>query len=107
MVNTIQYSGEFIPVEYSKRLLENIVDVWLRKNNHSIIDAEGNTIYLADEVYFKFNIDEAPTKEEIEENFEKWFTEIDEKTNGKTSEEIKISELTDLIYTILGVTENA
>ena len=45
-------------------------DVWLRKNITTTKDLEtGETMYMADEVYFRTSA----TKETIENNFETWY----------------------------------
>ena len=73
MVTEIQYTGELIPVELTKRPLDGIADLWMRKNPRTEVDPEGNIIQLADEAYMTFKIGEEPTQEEVEADFDSWF----------------------------------
>lgn len=47
------------------------VDVFLRKNEYTETDEEGNLQYVAEEVYFQ--VDKSTTKEMIEKDFEKYW----------------------------------
>lgn len=105
-MHTVYYTGEFKPVERSTRMLDKIVDIWLRRNPMKK-ETEDGIQNIAEEVYLAFNIDEAPSQEELENNFDKWFSYIEEKTSGKTPQEIQIEELNSLINILLGVNENA
>lgn len=103
MINTIQYNGELIPIEVNIRKLDDIVDVWLRRNPRESVEDMNE----ADEVYTQFNINEAPSMNDLESNFDTWFEKINEMTNKSEPNEKRMTELESLIYTILGVTENA
>lgn len=102
MVNIVQYNGELIPIEVNIRKLDDIVDVWLRRNPRESVEDMNE----ADEVYTQFNINEAPSMNDLESNFDIWFEKIDEMTNKSEPNEKRMAELESLIYTILGVTEN-
>lgn len=88
---TVYYTGEFVPVERDVRRLDRIVDVWLRRN------PRGNkSIKMADEIYIKFPINEAPSFEELSENIDYYF---DEDAKPKAT----IDEANKLLQIMLGV----
>lgn len=60
-------------MEISPRPLDNVADVWLRKNPRTDVDDEGNTIYLADEVHILYS-GECPSMAEIEADFDTLYT---------------------------------
>lgn len=49
-------------------LSNGLVDVFLHKNERTEEDEEGNTVYVAEEIYFQ--VGQTITKEYIEENFD-------------------------------------
>lgn len=100
---TVYYTGEFQAIERSERPLDGVVDIWLRKNPRTTEDSMNS----ADEVYAVFNINQAPSQSDLESNFDYWFETIDKMSSGKSSDELQIDELTNLLYTILGVTKDA
>lgn len=52
-------------------LSNGLVDVFLHKNERTEEDEEGNTVYVAEEIYFQ--VGQTITKEYIEENFETYW----------------------------------
>ena len=112
-MNVIQYTGELVPVEWSERPLDGVVDLWLRKNPRTDVDPEGNTVQIADEAYMAFAEETAPTQAEVEADFGAWFDRAS-KWNGDESEilarleaaEAKNSELSGILYAMMGVNIN-
>lgn len=100
---TVYYTGEFQPIERSERPIEGLVDVWLRRNPQDLEDG----MKSADEVYTVFNANQVPSMSDLESNFDYWFETIDKMSSGKSSDELQIDELTNLLYTVLGVSKDA
>jgi hypothetical protein len=112
MLNVIQYTGEFVSLEMSSRPLDDLTDIWLRKNPRTSQDDEGNTIHLADEAYMQIDIADAPDRATVEANFDLWYDTAAAWTDSGDDSEIikrlsaaeaKNAELTSIIYTLMGV----
>ena len=98
MVNTIQYTGEFVPVELSERPLDGLTDLWLRKNPRTDVDPDGNPIQIADEAYMEISSDEAPTREEVEADFEGWYAKATTPETTLQDAIDAINVLSDIIF---------
>lgn len=74
-------------------------DVFLHKNEIIETDEEGNTQYVAEEVYLQ--VEQSVTKENIEENFDYMWNDTENVTTKPSVEErLKIAE--DTILFLLG-----
>ena len=112
MVNVVQYTGDFVPVEMGHRPLDGVVDLWMRKNpSHSNGD-DGNDIHTAEEAYMQIDIDIAPDQTTVEENFDTWYEtasawdgsdEDPDILKRLSAAEAKNAELTSIIYSLMGV----
>ena len=70
MITKAYFSGIPDIINYMPLPKIGKADVWLRKNITTTKDLEtGETMYMADEVYFRTSA----TKETIENNFETWY----------------------------------
>lgn len=92
-------SNSHNPVDYF--LLPNgKADVFMRKNETTELDEEGNTIYVADEIYFQ--VDPSITKEYIDTNFELMWNKTENPTVEPTAEE-RMNMLEETINFLLGI----
>ena len=81
-------------------LLNGYADVFLHKNERTETDEEGNTQYVADEVYFQ--IEQSVTKEQIEKNFENiWNNVVKEKEAEDPALEERIKAIEDAVLFLL------
>lgn len=96
-MHTVYFTDEFVPVERSERKLENIVDVWLRRNLKS-----SGKIKMAEEIYLKFPLNSAPSFEELERDIDKYFEQ--DLTPPTTIDDVvmAINELANLILSDFG-----
>lgn len=85
-------------VDYYK-LPNGYADVFMRKNEQTETDEEGNTLYVADEVYFQIK---GVSKEQIEDNFEYMWQDAQIKSNAPTAEERLEALETAVLDMILG-----
>ena len=83
------------PVPHNKvdyYLLPNgYVDVFLRRNETTETDEEGNLIYIAEEVYFQ--IESSVTKEQIEQNFEYMWVDAEKEPVAVPTEKERLQAL--------------
>ena len=81
----VSYSHKtFNSVDYYP-LSNGYADVFLHKNERTEIDEEGNTQYIAEEVYFQ--VDQSVTKEQIEQNFDYMWGDAESSSIEPTLEE--------------------
>lgn len=72
-------------------LPNGLADVFLHRNETIKTDEEGNTIYIAEEVYFQ--VEQSVTKEQIEQNFDNmWANAEKEKVILTDSERLLLLE---------------
>lgn len=98
-MHIVYYTGDFNPVERCERKLDGVVDVWLRRDAGESVNEDGNQIKMAEEIYLKFPIDEAPTFDELLESIDEYF---EKDTTPETTIEDIMSAINDLTDLILG-----
>ena len=82
-------------------LQNGCADVFLRRNETIEEDEEGNTVYVAEEVYFRVTKD--ITKEMIEESFEQYWENKGEIVVKDVSAEYRLLMLEDTVNFLLGL----
>ncbi len=81
-------------------LSNGYTDVFLHRNEFEEADEEGNTQYVAEEIYFQ--IEQSVTKEQIERDFEHyWVHKGDVKFVMPTTDD-RVDELENIILMLLG-----
>lgn len=77
------------------------VDVFLHKNEETELGEDGNTVYVAEEVYFQ--VDSLTTKDMIEEKFDSYWENEGERVVEEATTEERVEMLEDTINFLLGL----
>lgn len=80
---------------------DGFVDVFLHKNETQEVDEEGNTIYKAEEVFFR--VKDSITKSTIEDDFDSYWKNEGERIVNELTTTERIEMLEDTINFLLGL----